>query len=403
MECTSKIYVAGHTGLVGSALMRKLHSAGFKNIVTRDAYELDLRNQAAVDAFFAAEKPEYVFLAAAKVGGIGANNTYKADFIYDNIMIATNVIHAAYIYGVKKLLNLGSSCIYPKNAPQPLKEEYLLTGSLETTNEPYAIAKIAAIKLCRYYNEQYGTNFISVMPTNLYGPNDNYNLETAHVLPALIRKFHLAKLLQQNDFEAIKQDLKRYRLGFGLDEFLFASGDTTSVSVCSDSSTDSTQPLVLSLSKDSSGVRTSYPTDADIINTLAGIGITAKSVTLWGIGTPYREILYVDDLAGSVVFLMQQYDAKDIGEIINIGTGVDHTIQEIAMMIKKVIGFDGIIEFDQSKPDGTMKKLLDVSRMKKLGWQAQISSEKGITFAYHWYVQPDNKGEKLQCSPTNQF
>ncbi len=307
MEKNAKIYVAGHRGLVGSALCRRLAEGGYKNLITRTSKELDLRRQADVEVFFERECPEYVFLAAAKVGGILANSTYKADFIYDNIIIAANVLHASYKAGVKKLLNLGSSCIYPKLAPQPMKEEYLLTGLLEPTNEPYAIAKIAAIKLCRYYNEQYGTNFLSVMPTNLYGPNDNFDLETSHVLPALMRKFHEAKLANQ------------------------------------------------------------------------------PSVTLWGTGKPYREFLNVDDLADACIFLMEKHDARDIGEFMNIGTGTDITIRDLALLIKRIVGYDGTIEHDLTKPDGTPKKLLDVCRMKTLGWEAKIGLEEGIRQVYDQY------------------
>ncbi len=309
MERDSKIYIAGHRGLVGSALLRKLQEEGYTNIVTRTSKELDIRRQSEVEAFFAAEKPEYVFFAAAKVGGILANSTYKAEFIYDNIMIASNVINSAYKFGVKKLLNLGSSCIYPKFAPQPMKEEHLLTGFLEPTNEPYAIAKIAAIKLCRYYNEQYNTNFISVMPNNLYGPNDNFDLETSHVLPALIRKFHEAKVAIQ------------------------------------------------------------------------------PSVILWGTGEPYREFLYVDDLADACVFLMERYDYKEIGEFINIGTGTDLTIKELAGLVKRIVGYEGEIRHDLTKPDGTPKKLLDVSRLQSLGWSAKISLEDGIRKTYEFFMR----------------
>jgi GDP-L-fucose synthase len=308
MNKDSKIYIAGHRGLVGSALVRKLREQGYKNLVLKTSKELDLRRQAEVEAFFAQESPEYVFLAAARVGGILANNTYKADFIYDNIMIAANVINAAYRSGVKKLLNLGSSCIFPKFAPQPMKEEYLLSGQLEPTNEPYAIAKIAAIKLCRYYNEQYGANFISVMPTNLYGPGDNYDLETSHVLPALIRKFHEAKIKKQ------------------------------------------------------------------------------KQVTLWGTGEPFREFLYVDDLAEACIYLIDKYDYSDIGEFINIGTGKDIKINELAALIMKIVGFSDELKYDFAKPDGTPRKLLDVSRINGLGWKSTTSLEEGIRKAYSSYL-----------------
>ncbi len=307
MNKQAKIYVAGHRGLVGSALVRKLREQGFSNIIARTSKELDLCRQADVENFFAQERPEYVFLAAAKVGGIVANNTYKAEFIYANIMIAANVINAAYKTGVKKLLNLGSSCIYPKFAPQPMKEEHLLTGTLEQTNEPYAVAKIAAIKLCRYYNEQFGTNFVSVMPTNLYGPHDNFDLTNSHVLPALIRKFHEAKTA-------------------------------------------------------------GHPT-----------------VTIWGTGSPFREFLYVDDLADACVFVMDRLDYRELGEFINIGTGQDITIRELAELVRDVVGYRGELVFDTTKPDGTPRKLLDVSRLGKLGWQASTPLRKGIELTYDWF------------------
>jgi GDP-L-fucose synthase len=308
MDKTSKIYVAGHRGLVGSALVKRLREGGYANLIFRTSQELDLRRQEDVSAFFDRERPEYVFLAAARVGGILANSTYKAEFIYDNIMIAANVINASYKTGVKKLLNLGSSCIYPKHAPQPMKEQYLLTGTLEPTNEPYAVAKIAAIKLCRYYNEQYGTNFISVMPTNVYGPRDNFDLETSHVLPALIRKFHEAKTQSRT------------------------------------------------------------------------------SVIVWGSGSPFREFLYVDDLADACVFLMERYAYQQVGEFINIGTGKDITIRDLALLVRDIVGFKDSIEHDLSKPDGTPKKLLDISRMAKLGWKATTSLEVGIKKSYEFYI-----------------
>ena len=311
MKFSSKIYLAGHDGLVGSNILKELTTLGYKNIITKSYKELDLTNQQETQKFFEKEKPEYVFLAAAKVGGILANSTYTAEFIYDNLMIAANVIHASYKYKVKKLLNLGSSCIYPKLAPQPLKEEYLLSDYLEPTNEPYAIAKIAAIKLCRYYNEQYGTNFISVMPTNLYGVGDNFDLQTSHVLPALIRKFHEAK----------------------------------------------------SLKKD--------------------------KVVLWGTGRAYREFLHVQDLVKAVIFLMQEYNYSDIGEIINIGIGQDLSIKDLALIVKDIIGFDGDIAFDKTKPDGTPKKLLDVSRIHSLGWCHKINIKDGIKQSYQNYLSSD--------------
>ncbi len=311
MNKQSKIYVAGHRGLVGSALLRKLHEQGFANTVVRTSKELDLCRQEDVERFFGQERPDYVFLAAAKVGGIVANNTYKAEFIYDNLMIAANVINAAYRTGVKKLLNLGSSCIYPKFAPQPMKEEHLLTGLLEPTNEPYAIAKIAAIKLCRYYNEQFGTNFVSVMPTNLYGPHDNFDLFTSHVLPALIRKFHEARTTGQ------------------------------------------------------------------------------PSVTVWGTGKPFREFLYVDDLAEACIFVMDRLDYRELGEFINLGTGQDVTIRDLAELVKDVVDYQGELVFDTAKPDGTPRKLLDVSRINRLGWKASTPLRKGIELTYEWFRSQD--------------
>lgn len=352
----AKIFVAGHRGLVGSATVRILQAKGYTNIVTRTSKELDLRRQVDVEAFFEKERPDCVFLAAAKVGGILANNTYKAEFIYDNIMIAANVINSACKYGVKKLLNLGSSCIYPRLAPQPMKEEYLLTGGLEQTNEPYAIAKISAIKLCRYYNEQYGNNFISVMPTNLYGPHDNFDLEASHVLPALIRKMHLGKCLQNSDFESIRKDIQKYPI---------RNYDVTQLNDVE---------VVNLLSK--FGIKTDYSNNLPL----------STVVEIWGSGEPYREFLYVDDLADACVFLMENYDYKDIGEFINIGTGEDIKIKDLARCIKEIIGFDGEIRHDMSKPDGTPKKLLDISRMKALGWEPKISLEEGIKKTYETYI-----------------
>lgn len=341
MNRSSKIYIAGHRGLVGSAILRKLRKDCYENFIIYSSKEFDLRRQDSVDKLFKKEEPEFVFLAAAKVGGILANNTYPAEFIYDNLMIQTNIIHASYRYNVKKLLFLGSSCIYPKFSPQPIKEEALLTGILEPTNEPYAIAKIAGIKMCQSYNRQYGTNFISVMPTNLYGPGDNFNLETAHVLPALIRKFYLARLLREDNIEEIKRDLLRYPLGFSLDSNL----------------------------------------DPRII--LHNLGITNKYVRLWGTGEVYREFLFIDDLADACVFLMQNYNES---EIINIGTGKDIRIKDLAEIIKNIIGFEGSIFWDKAKPDGTPRKLLDVSRIHSIGWKAQTSLEEGIKKTYEWYL-----------------
>jgi GDP-L-fucose synthase len=344
MEKNATIYVAGHRGLVGSSVVRKLLKDGYTKVITRTSRELDLRRQADVEAFFERERPEYVMLAAAKVGGILANSTYKAEFIYDNIIIAANVVQSAYRYGVKKLLNLGSSCIYPKFAPQPIKEEHLLTGVLEPTNEPYAVAKIAAIKLCRYYNEQYGTNFISGMPANLYGTHDNFNLETAHVLPTLIRKFHLAKLLRQKNYDEIKKDLSKTAVGFNLKPNL----------------------------------------DPDHL--LEKLGITPEYLMVWGSGEPYREFLYVDDLADACIFLMRWYNYKEVGEFVNVGTGEDVKIKELASLIQKIVKYEGTLKYDSSKPDGTPKKLLDVSRLKSLGWQSKTSLEEGIRNTYDWYL-----------------
>jgi GDP-L-fucose synthase len=350
MDRTAKIYVAGHKGLVGSALVRKLKERGYDNLILRDSKELDLRKQKDVEDFFGKEKPEFVFLAAARVGGILANSTYKAEFIYDNLMIAANIVNFSYKYGVKKLLNLGSSCIYPKHCQQPMKEEYLLSGKLEPTNEPYAVAKIAAIKLCRYYNEQYEANFISVMPTNLYGSNDNFDLKDSHVLAAFMRKFYLAKLLNEEKYNLLLNDLKYH-------------GD-----IAADMA------------------------EGEIETFLTDIGIFKDSIKLWGSGKPYREFLYVDDLANACLFLMQNYDFKDIGEFINIGTGKDLKIEELAQLIKNIVGYPGRIEWDKTKPDGTPQKLLDVSRINNLGWKATISLDEGIKKTYDWYLKKEVRG-----------
>ncbi len=306
MEKAAKIYVAGHNGMVGSAIVKKLEKKGFQHIIKRNSKELDLRNQQAVANFFSQEKPEYVFLAAAKVGGIVANNTYRAEFLLDNLLIQNNVIHQSYLNEVKKLMFLGSSCIYPKMAPQPLKEEYLLTGPLEETNEPYAIAKITGIKMCDAYRYQYGCNYISVMPTNLYGYNDNYHPQNSHVLPALIRKFHEAKVNEE------------------------------------------------------------------------------KTVTVWGSGSPMREFLFADDLADACFFLMENYNEP---HLINVGTGEDLTIKELALMIKNIIGFEGELVFDSSKPDGTPRKLMDVSKLHGQGWKHKVNLEEGIKLAYQDFLE----------------
>lgn len=350
MNKNDKIYLAGHTGLVGSAILRKLQSEGFENIITRDFSQLDLCNQAQVEAFFEKEKPEYVILAAAKVGGIVANSTYPADFIYQNIMIASNVIHSAYKYGVKKLLNLGSSCIYPKLAPQPMKEDCLLTSELEGTNEAYAVAKIAAIKMCRYYNEQYGTNFISVMPTNQYGVGDNFNMETAHLLPMVLRRFHLAKLLKQGNYTEIKADLKKYKLGWGLDD------------------------------------KINFEDEASITNALAQIGAYPDKVVVWGDGSPYRELMNSDDLGDACVYLMQNKDYNEIGELVNITDGTDIQLKDLIEMVKDIVGFDGELVWDTTKPNGTPRKLMDATRIKTLGWTPKVSLKEGIEKIYNYYL-----------------
>ena len=341
MERESRIYVAGHKGLVGSAILRRLQAEGYSNLIVRSHKELDLMRQEEVEAFFRAEKPEYVFLAAAKVGGILANNTYPAEFIYQNLSIESNVIHSAYEAGVKKLLFLGSSCIYPRDCPQPMKEEYLLSGKLEPTNEPYAITKIAGIKMCQSYNRQYGTRFISVMPTNLYGLGDNFDLQTSHVLPALIRKFHEAEVR-------------------GLPAFGGARGDQGQRSEIRDQR-----------SEVGGSERSERPSNGSF-------------VTIWGTGTPRREFLHVDDLADACLFLMNHYEDS---EIINIGVGKDISISELADLINDVVGFNGTIHYDRSKPDGTPRKLLDVSKLKALGWQPKISLRQGIEMTYRWYVR----------------
>lgn len=351
MDKNSKIYLAGHDGLVGSAIHRELIKQGYVNIITKEFEEFDLRNQAQTDNFLRIEKPEYVILAAAKVGGIIANSTYKAEFIYDNIMIASNVIHASWKYGVKKLLNLGSSCIYPKLAPQPLKEEYLLSGYLEPTNDAYAIAKIAAIKMCNSYNEQYGTNFISLMPTNLYGPGDHFDLKTSHVLPAIIRKIHLGRCLDEGDWTSINKDFDK-------------------------------NPI--------EGIDGSCP-DNQKIKILENLGIMREAggttVTLWGDGSPKREFMYSEDLASALVFLMDTTDAKDLEYgFLNIGTGEDLYIKDLANIIKEIIGFMGKIVWDANKPNGTPQKLLDVSIINRLGWKYSTELKSGIARLYKFYT-----------------
>jgi len=370
----SKIYVAGHTGMVGSAITRKLLSEGYNNLVFTPYPEYDLTDQQTVRNFFKKKKPEYVFLAAAKVGGILANNQYRAQFIYENLMIQNNIIHESYLNGIKKLLFLGSSCVYPKNCPQPIMEEYLLTSELEYTNEPYAIAKIAGIKMCEAYNIQYGTNFISVMPTNMFGPNDNYDLEKSHVLPALIRKMHLAKCLENNDWTSVRKDLQKNPVD-GLD---FNSAESDILKKLS----------FLEINKSSESPS------------------SVVSLKLWGTGTPFREFLYVDDMVEAVIFLMKRVDVKDIAVLqkeenhdncfsaadfknnhINIGSGKDLKIAELASIIKDIVGFKGTLEWDSSKPDGTPRKLLDVSRIRKLGWSSGTSIQDGIRNVYENFIR----------------
>jgi GDP-L-fucose synthase len=363
MEKESKIYIAGHKGMVGSAIYRNLSDAGFGNFLLRSRDELDLGRQQDVEAFFQRERPEYVFLAAAKVGGIVANNTYRADFIYENLMIQNNVIHSARRYGVKKLLFLGSSCIYPREAEQPMKEEALLTGPLEYTNEPYAIAKIAGIKMCENYFRQYGSDFISVMPTNLFGPNDNYDLEKSHVLPALIRKMHLGKCLGENNWDAVRSDLDKNPVegtgsSAGNNEIL---GILSKYGIVSQTSATPGRP-------------------------------NHVTVKLWGTGRVYRELLHVDDMAGACVYIMNNVDAgtlyNDLGQThINIGTGTDLTIRELAGMVKYITGFGGELQWDASKPDGTPRKQLDVELLHSLSWKHAIDLETGIRSVYEAYVK----------------
>ncbi len=350
IEKDSKIYLSGHKGLVGSAIYRRLQKEGFTNIITRSHKELDLCNQQAVEEFFEQEKPEYVILAAAKVGGIMANSQYPAEFIYQNLMIGTNIVNSSYKHGVKKLLNLGSSCIYPRMAPQPMKEDCLLTSELEKTNEAYALAKIAIIKLCRYYNDQYGTNYISAMPTNQYGIGDNFNMETAHLLPMILRRFHLAKLLQNNDFEAIKRDIKRYKLGWGLDE------------------------------------KVNDDNLEEILNTL---GAYRNKVVLWGDGSVYREMMNSDDLADACVYLLMNKDYNEVGELVNITKGDDIQLKDLFEIVKRVVGFNGELVYDKSKPNGTPRKLMDAAHIKELGWQPKIELEQGIKDFYNWYLSLD--------------
>lgn len=359
MNKNAKIYVAGHEGLVGSSIVRNLHQKGYTNICGRTFSELDLRDTIAVQSFFEEEKPEYVFLAAAKVGGILANNTYRADFIYDNLMIQNNIIHLSFKNKVKKLLFLGSTCIYPKEIQQPISESALLTSALEYTNEPYAIAKIAGIKMCESYNLQYGTNFLSVMPTNLYGPDDNFDLEKSHVLPALLRKVHLGKCLENNDWKAIRKDLDKRSIE----------------GICGNES------------------------EAKIFSILSKYGITKNAKTkveIWGTGEPKREFLWSEEMADACVFVMEKINFTDLissqleevrNAHLNIGTGREISIKELAYLIKKIIGFNGDFFFDKDKPNGTMRKLTDVSKLNDLGWKHSIDIDKGVQKMYDWYLE----------------
>lgn len=360
IEKNAKIYVAGHRGLVGSAILKSLKNKGYTNFVLKTHDELDLTNQTAVAEFFAKEKPEYVFLAAAKVGGIIANNTYRGQFIYENLMIQNNVIHQSYVNNVRKLVFLGSSCIYPKEAHQPMREECLLTGPLEYTNEPYAIAKIAGLKMCESYNVQYGTNFIAVMPTNLYGPHDNFNLETSHVLPALLRKIHLGKCLEENNWEAISNDLNIRPIE----------------NVDGESSKE------------------------EILDIIGKYGVSFKNdkvqVELWGTGNPMREFLWSEEMGDATVFIMESVNFFDLTNVIenkevrnthiNIGTGIEISIRDVANLVKRIVGYSGDLYFNADKPDGTMRKLQDVSKLNSLGWRHKIDIEEGLEKMYRWYV-----------------
>ncbi len=380
MDKNSKIYVAGHTGLVGSAIWKNLQSKGYTNLIGKDFSELDLRDQKVVADFFATEKPEYVFLAAAKVGGIMANSVYRADFIYENLQIQNNIIHSAFLNGVTKLLFLGSTCIYPRDAQQPMTESELLTAPLEYTNEPYAIAKIAGIKMCESYNLQYGTNYIAVMPTNLYGPNDNFDLEKSHVLPAMIRKMHLGKCLQNNDWDALRDDLNK-RPVEGV------SGDASNLEI------------LKVLAK--YGIKYSDCANVNELNEIQSNSSNSCSIELWGTGAPFREFLWSEEMADACVFCMENVNFEDLvreirqnsnnSEVrnthINIGTGKEITIKDLAYRIKEVVGFEGNIVFNSDKPDGTMRKLTDPSKLHSLGWHHKIEIEEGVQKMYDWYLK----------------
>ncbi len=368
MNKDSKIYIAGHKGLVGSAIWKNLQNKGYNNLVGRTSKELDLTDKKVVDDFFSTEKPEFVFLAAAKVGGIMANSIYRGQFIYENLMIQNNVIHASYKNDVKKLLFLGSTCIYPKEAPQPMIEDSLLTSPLEYTNEPYAIAKIAGIKMCESYNIQYGTNYLSVMPTNLYGPNDNFDLEKSHVLPALIRKIHLGKCIEEDNWELIRKDLNK-RPVEGVD------GDANN------------DEIVAILAKYGLNEKRSHSNQLSQSNSV--------TVEIWGSGSPMREFLWSEEMADACVYIMENTNFSDLvssktkevrNTHINIGTGKEISIKDLSCLIKEKIGFKGKLEFNASKPDGTLRKLTDVSKLNTLGWHHEIEIEEGIEKMYNWYT-----------------
>ena len=374
MNSNDKIYVAGHNGMVGSAIVRKLREKGLINTITRSSSELDLTNQQNVHNFLQEEKPDYVVIAAAKVGGIHANNSYPAEFIYQNLMIEANLIHGSYLAGVDKLLFLGSSCIYPKQAQQPIKEEYLLSGYLESTNEPYAVAKIAGIKLCESYNRQYSTDYRSIMPTNLYGPNDNFHLENSHVIPAIVRKIHLAKCVEQGDWQAIKADIEKYPIK-GIDN------------------NSSRNEILMTLM--------TYGIQFKIQNlTFNTSNLNLVQVSLWGSGKPMREFLHVDDMADASIHIMGldkkilEESIKPMLSHINIGTGVDITIKDVAQTVKEVVGFYGEIVFNAKMPDGIKRKLLDVTTIKRLGWKHKVELKDGLTEIYKWYVE---NMEKIEC------
>ena len=400
IDKSDKIYVAGHNGMVGSALVRGLQKRGYSNLLMRTRKELDLLDQDSVFSFLQKEKPRYIFLAAAKVGGINANNTFRGQFIYENLAIETNIIHGAHLAGIKELNFLGSSCIYPRDCPQPMKEEYLLTGELEQTNEPYAIAKIAGIKMCESYNRQYGTNFISVMPTNLYGPNDNYNLETSHVLPALLRKFHLGKCLENDNWDAIRVDLNKNPIkeinGNASQNEILKTLKNHGISIISDKPTSDLRPQTSEhLSPASFLLDPASSSLSPVTNKVV--------ISLWGTGTPLREFLHVDDLANACTFLMESVtlnllpDSSSLSPtscllppFYNIGSGEELAIKDLTFMIKDIVGFQGDLHFDTSMPDGTPRKLLDVTRMSELGWSPNLSLDDGISKIVHTTLRENN-------------